>query len=148
MTDTDAALLDEVEELAVDETDGEPEAAEGKAKREKAPAKPKIEFGATWLAAHLSETLGKQIDGKAVRIVLRALTAKGVLEHPKGGRYEFTGAEDPRVALVVAEFQARAEGKAARAASKGTRKSKAAATEAGEPVEDEDAPVEELDDLD
>lgn len=138
--------LDGLEELAP-EVDGEAEPA-GKAKAEKTPARPKIEFGAAWLAAQVTEATGVTHDGKAVRTILRSLAAKGQIAREPGARYEFTGADDPTVQLVVDAAKAALVAKTARAAQpKGSRKP--AATDAPAPaVVDEDAPVEDLGDLD
>lgn len=147
MTDNLTADLDDVEVLP--EGEPETEATEGKAKAPKAPAKPKIEFGAAQLAEHVSTETGTTVDSKAIRMVLRKLTADGKLEHEAGGRYDFTGPEDPRVVLVVDAFRAKiakaAEPKAPRKAKGSKAKSDAPAAEV---VEDEDAAVEDLDDLD
>src|ERR1700753_750365 len=71
------------------------------------PARPKIENGAAWLAAHVSEVTQTTGDAKAVRMVLRKLTADGVLQHEQGSRYDFTGGDDPRVVAVVDAFRAK-----------------------------------------
>lgn len=146
MTDQTVADLDDIE--TVEPEDETTEATtEGKAKKEKTPSKPKIEFGAAQLAAHVSQVTETTVDSKAVRMVLRRLTSEGKLEHEQGGRYEFTGPEDPRVVVVVDAFRV----KIAKAAEpKAPRKARATKGDAAPAavVEDEDAPVEDLDDLD
>lgn len=144
MTDQTVADLDDIETV---EPEVEGEAPAKAAKAPKAPARPKIEFGAAQLAAHVASVTESPVDAKAVRMVLRKLSSEGKLEHEQGGRYEFTGPEDPRVAIVVDAFQAKiAKANAPKAPrkAKGTKGDTAPASV----VEDEDAPVEDLDDLD
>jgi len=147
MTEPTDALLDKVEEIAVDES-AETEAAP-KAKKEKAPAKPKIEFGAPWLAEHVKEVTSQELDAKGVRMLLRKLNSEGKLgDREHGARYDFTGPEDPRVIAVVDSVKEKAA-KASEPKAPRAKKAQGATASADEPVvEDEDAVVEDLDDLD
>lgn len=65
-----------------------------------------------WLTAHLSETLGEDVDQIKVRQVLRKLAIEKT-----EGRYAFKGVNDPQVKLVVKEFKAAAKAPAAQKAS-------------------------------
>jgi hypothetical protein len=140
-------LLDEVEEIAVDES-AETEEAPAKAKKEKAPAKPKIEYGAPWLADHVKEVTGQELDAKGVRMLLRKLNSEGKLgDREHGARYDFTGPEDPRVIAVVDAVKAKAA-KASEPKAPRAKKGKAGEAASAEPVVEEEAEVEDLDELD
>lgn len=105
--------LDELELDEVEEDDEEDEIEEAPAKSTKRPAKkaaakkpaaPKkdpIEFGTAQLLDHIEAETGKRYDGRALRVLLRKMTADGQLTREHGQRYEFTGPEDVKVQKII-----------------------------------------------
>lgn len=61
-----------------------------------------------WLTAHLSETLGEDVDQVKVRQVLRKLAIE-----KNEGRYSFKGVTDPNVKAVLKELKEQAKAPAA-----------------------------------
>lgn len=113
-----AEEIQEVEELdtdlELDEDEAEEEAPAPKAKKTKAKAakaekveKPKAEpiaFGTQQLADHVNSEAGTSHTPYTLRILLRKLTADGVLERAESegrARYSFSGPEDPQVQAIV-----------------------------------------------
>lgn len=85
-------------------TKGSKAAKKPAAKKSNAPA-----FGTNELLAHVNEVTGKEMDGRALRIVLRKLAAEGAVQRTVGddrGRYSFSGKNDPQVKAVVAAIKA------------------------------------------
>ena len=128
---------------------------------EKAPKADAIEYGSAWLVEHVNAETGSSYSASALRILLRKLTAEGVLNREADGRarYNFPkGANDPEVKAIVKAVkggaaekakQERLEGlKAQRAASKAapkkTRAPKAAAAAAPEVEEEDELEVDEI----
>lgn len=111
--------VEEFDELEVEEEDEEEEEPPAKSRRtskkpaakkpaaKKAAAEPT--FGTKQLVDHVNKATNKNMDGRAVRIVLRRLANEGVIKRSVGddrGRYSFTGPNDPQVKAVVAAIKA------------------------------------------
>lgn len=118
--------VEEFDELEVDESEEEIEeddepapttkkTAKKKATSQKSPPKSTApEFGTKELVAHVNSQTGKNLDGRAVRLVLRKLAREGVLQRTVGeerGRYSFTGPNDPQVKAVVTAIKSGASDK-------------------------------------
>lgn len=153
-------LDEELEELEEDEVEETPKKKGGQEE---------VTFGASDLAAHLSETSGKKVTPRELRTLIRKMARDGsgrVNREIKAGnrtRYNWSGLDDPEVKQIIAAFnggeleadkkakleelkQRKAEKKAAgektgKKGKKGKGKAKAA-----EPVEDDDDEDLELDD--
>ena len=79
-----------------------------------APKKEEVKFGTAQLVDHINDVAGTDLDAYGLRVLLRKLTAEGVLNREEGGRsrYSFTGANDPQVKAIVKAVK---EGKAEKA---------------------------------
>lgn len=129
---------------------------------EKAPRAEAIEFGSAWLVEHVNAETESSYSASALRILLRKLTADGVLPEREGrARYNFAkGANDPEVKAIVkavkggAAEKAKAErleglkeqraAKAKAAPAKKTRAPKAAVAAAPEVEEEDELEVDEI----
>ena len=95
--------LDELEEL--DEADEAP--ANGK---KKSSAQQEVTFGASDLAAHLTEKSGKTVSTRELRTLIRKMARDGsdrVNREIKAGnrtRYNWSGLKDPEVKAIIAAF--------------------------------------------
>lgn len=162
--DLDELELDEVEEDdEEDEVDEAPAAKSTKrpakkaaAKKPAAPKKDAIEFGTAQLLDHIEAETGKRYDGRALRVLLRKMTADGQLVREHGQRYEFTGPEDAKVQKIIerikgGEIEAaakaaldklKADAEVKRAAKKAAKEAEEAAgeDESDEEVETKPAP--------
>jgi hypothetical protein len=103
------------------DVEDEPTPAPKPAKRSRAKATPEPKpaaapktpagsgFDSNWLAEHASETLGRDVDSRTVRMAIRALAADGTIEREVGtdrSRYDFPkGANDPTVKAVLAKLK-------------------------------------------
>lgn len=101
--------LEEIEEVEEDptpapKTRGKKAAAKSTAaKVAKPPAA--SEFNSAWLAEHVSTSVGKPVDSRGLRVLLRKLAGEGVIKREVGTdriRYDFPGgARDPIVVEVI-----------------------------------------------
>ena len=96
-----AAVVEEDEDYDVVEDVSKKAKKSGKA----VPPREKIEYGAAWLAGHISDETGNKVDPARVRILLRKLTKDGTLKRTEAearSRYNFTkGANDPEVKAIM-----------------------------------------------
>lgn len=143
---------DDLEEIEESDEDEAPVKSTKKAATKtgetKAPAKPKIEFGSPWLAAHVTETTGENFDARGIRMLLRKLAADGKLKREVGvtrERYEFSGPNDPIVRQVIALITS-GEAKAMKQAGLQKVKDAAAAKKAAAKAAKEAAATEDEDD--
>ncbi|MGH3834105.1 MAG: hypothetical protein ACRDSF_00155 [Pseudonocardiaceae bacterium] len=58
-------------------------------------------YGTSWLVEHVNEELGTDLDGKALRVILRELTDQGVIQRDDRSRYTFKGPRDRAVLAVL-----------------------------------------------
>jgi len=121
-----AEEIAEIEELdtdlELDEDEAEEEAPAPKAKKAKAakakvekPAKVEIAFGTQQLADHINAEAGTTHTPYTLRILLRKLTADGVLKREESegrARYSFTGPEDEQVVAILEAVKSGADKKA------------------------------------
>lgn len=99
----------EVEAVEVEEVDDELEELDSDEEAEAAPKKKKgnddVEFGASDLAAHLSEVTDKVISARDLRTLLRKMARDGRItrEITPGNRtrYSWSGPNDPEVKMIV-----------------------------------------------
>lgn len=144
-TDEDAfEELDEIEE-AEEPTDDAPARKARKSTGGAAAAKD-TGYGSVWLAEHVSDTTGTDIDSRGIRMYLRRLARdeEGPLARAVGedrGRYTFKGPNDPVVKAIVrmvkeGATKTRAKAEATTEATPTKRTRKAAAKPVEEPVEE------------
>jgi hypothetical protein len=145
-----AEEIQEVEEvdtdLELDEDEAEEEAPAPKAKKKSTkakaekvekPAKAEIAFGTQQLADHVNEEAGTSHTPYTLRILLRKLTADGVLERAESegrARYSFTGPEDPQVQAIVEAVKSGADKKAEAERLQGLKDKRAAKKAAEKPA--------------
>lgn len=63
-----------------------------------------IEYGSAWLTDYVNEQAGTSYSASALRILLRKLTAQGVLDRDSEGRQRYNfpkGEKDPQVKAIV-----------------------------------------------
>lgn len=87
----------------VEDDDDEDDEEPAKAKRTP-PKRAPIEYGTSWLAQHLEAKTGTAYTPYDLRVLLRKLAKKGILDRQIGverARYEFSGAKDPVVVEIV-----------------------------------------------
>lgn len=68
-----------------------------------------IEYGSAWLVDHVNTQAGTSYTASALRILLRKLTADGVLDRESEGRQRYNfpkGAKDPQVIAIVKAVKA------------------------------------------
>jgi hypothetical protein len=88
--------------------DDEPEAKPAKRTVKRAPGsgtpRASNEFGASWLATHVNDTMGTDYTPANIRVILRKMAADGDLEREVGtdrARYQFNGENDPIVRALL-----------------------------------------------
>lgn len=126
VVETDDDAFEELEDI--DETEDAEEAPAPTKKRtatkSTAPAKSDSTLGSVWLAEHVAEVTGTEVDSRGIRMYLRRLARdeeSSVFDRAVGeerSRYAFKGPNDPIVKAVVRmvkEGVARSERRAAKA---------------------------------
>lgn len=111
LEDVEGEELEEIEEV---EEEPAPKRRRGaKSTTKAAPEKPAAagsEFNTAWLANHVSEVTGIEIDGRGLRMILRKMASDGDFPREVGEdrqRYTFPkGANDPNVKRVIARVKA------------------------------------------
>jgi hypothetical protein len=104
LEDLEDATDDEVEEAPA------PKTRARKATKAAAPAKAESggEYNTAWLAEHVSEVTGTDVDSRSLRMLLRKMAAEGELERVVGEdrqRYTFRGPNDPTVKTIVRKIK-------------------------------------------
>ena len=66
-------------------------------------------YGTAWLVEHVNEELGTDLDGKALRVILRELTEDGVISRDDRSRYSFKGPRDRAVLAVIKRVKSGAQ---------------------------------------
>jgi antitoxin component of RelBE/YafQ-DinJ toxin-antitoxin module len=99
--------LEELEEVEEEEPEEQPKSRKAKAAAKKAAAPKKSTqdgHNSQWLAEHVSQVTGKDVDSRQLRMILRKLAKEGALAREVGEdrtRYSFTGPNDPTVKAVI-----------------------------------------------
>src|SRR5262245_56079109 len=151
--DDDLEELEEVEEAPAPKPRKKPAAPKADGDKPPAPKRQdKVEFGSSWLAAHVTEVTGQLFDSRSVRMLLRKLASDGKLDRAVGetrDRYSFTGPTDPIVKAVVEMVKSGAAKELKQAGLqkvKDQAAAKKAAAKAAKEAEEGDDEIEELDD--
>lgn len=58
-------------------------------------------YGTAWLVEHVNEECGTDLDGKALRVILRELAESGIIQRDDRSRYSFKGPRDKQVLAVI-----------------------------------------------
>jgi antitoxin component of RelBE/YafQ-DinJ toxin-antitoxin module len=98
--------LEELEEVEEEEPEEQPKSRKAKAAKKAAAPKKSTSDGhnSQWLAEHVSQATGKDVDSRQLRMILRKLAKEGALAREVGEdrtRYSFTGPNDPTVKAVI-----------------------------------------------
>jgi hypothetical protein len=115
--------------------------AVGEDEVEEAPAKvPEVTFGASDLAAYLSETAGKTVTARELRTLIRKMARDGTKrvnrEITPGNRtrYDWSGVDDPEVKAIISAYEGGELEADKKAKLDDLKKRKAEKKAAGQPV--------------